>query len=130
MNLEEHEDLEKLLDSQDIERYQLVGSTYILGKKGKDIDYIVQVPLLDLFVEVARRLDYYFSEGSMQPGDDFYCFRKDDVNLIVTNNTGFFDRFVLAAKVCRHVKAEDKQMRIDLHKLIRDGEIPETYPVF
>lgn len=137
-NLEENEELEGLIDSKDIERYNLVGSTYILGK-GKDIDYLVQVPILNLAYKLFGDMGYKTEsdekyndllEDEGTPQDSFISFRKNDINLIVVANDYIYNSFVLSAKVCRHVKAEDKQMRIDLHQLIMNGKIPETYPVF
>lgn len=49
-------------------------------------------------------------------------FRKDDINLIVTNSNEFYSKFRLAAAVCRRLNLASKQDRIIIHRAIMNGE--------
>jgi predicted nuclease of predicted toxin-antitoxin system len=55
----------------------------------------------------------------------FESFRREEVNLIVTEDKDFFHRFCLAASLCKSLNVMDKQTRINIHNTIINAE-PHT----
>lgn len=103
----------------------VVGSTYILGT-GKDFDLLVLVE--DLRGMCARILSRGFSPDSEHAYDDakFASFRKGRVNVLVTADPMFFDKFALAAEVCKVLKLTVREDRIKVHAVIRDGRAADS----
>jgi hypothetical protein len=103
-----------------------VGSSYILGE-GMDLD-IVALIHRDVGISRAEELlssaDYgVSSDGSGAVEDDkFRCFRKGDVNVMLTADEDWFWNFVKSAEVCKALKLTEKWQRIAVHRVLMDDE--------
>lgn len=107
-----------------IEEAHLVGSTYILGE-GADIDVLVLTAMpLQEAIRIAEEEDFTPDVDEVYTDAPFLSMRNGDVNLILTEDDGLVHRFVAAARVCRLLKVQDKDLRIALHQIIRDGFDP------
>lgn len=100
-----------------------VGSSYILGK-GADIDVLVLVPAVDTY-GAALVAEGWLRDGTTDYPSEWASFRKGEVNAILTADAGWYDRFALAAEVCKALKLADKADRITVHAVIRDGKTAE-----
>lgn len=111
----------------------LVGTMYTHGE-GNDFDYVVLVP------DVSKAWYHYEIAGYKKTGadsgeeDDFYTFRKADVNIMLTADLDFFLNFGRAAEVTKYVNSLltgghpldrgqlTKEERIRIHRIIMNGE--------
>jgi predicted nucleotidyltransferase len=65
------------------------------------------------------------SEVDRTPPDlRFSSYTKDEVNIIMTSSKIFYDRFILATKVCKHINLKFKEHRIALFQAIVYGNAP------
>lgn len=104
--------------------YQRTGSNYTCNPPvlDTDIDYIVLVSdfgkaasfLLESGFVACTELEYY--------GNMFYAFRKGQLNLIITWQGVFYERFCAATMLAKHRNLLDKDDRVDLFKVILYGE--------
>lgn len=95
-----------------------------------DIDYIVYT---NEELKLRRFLlfeGFYTScadKNEYQLGDEgFACYRKDNINLIVTNDNDFYVRWVLATKTAKRLNLLKKKDRITLFQAILYGVAPPT----
>lgn len=56
--------------------------------------------------------------------EGFSCYRKDNINLIVTENKQWYDKWVLATKVARKLNLKVKADRVMLFKAFLYDEAP------
>lgn len=86
---------------------------------GTDYDFICWSAGLG-HTQRLRRLGYDNNSGSGE--GIFEAWRKSvgmtSVNLIVTHEESFYQRFVTATNICRHMCIADKKMRIAMFQLI------------
>jgi len=91
------------------------------SRKVKDLEYSK-----DLLVDAG----YTLSSNGSGSGDEFCCFRKGDVNVMITESQLWYEEFVKAAWACRVVTLQgfqlDKAGRIAIHRVIMNGESPEV----
>ncbi len=98
-----------------------------------DYDYLVLVRDLYLLNEAAEKLGFVneskenaktYDDGSSQPGNSspFRSFRKDEVNLIATQDETFFKRFLAATSVAKRLKINVKDDRIALFQACLYGK--------
>ena len=67
----------------------------------------------------ARGEEDYGTEKSMQ------CYRKDNLNLIVTEDKEFFDKWLEATALAKILNLKDKHLRIALFSYILYGKLNE-----
>ena len=60
----------------------------------------------------------YFDSGAITKLPDFCSLRKGDMNLIVTSNKLFYDKFLLATSVCKKLNLLKKNDRITVFQAI------------
>lgn len=119
-----------------------VGSAYILGESKSDIDFSVYINYenkkFNSYVEDLSCDENCWELGGSLISEDnaakkkilWQSFKADidkvKVNIMVTNNIGFHEKFKLAAEMCKFMHLMeikvDKPMRVAVHQLIRDGE--------
>jgi hypothetical protein len=87
----------------------------------KDFDFLCAVPNLEKFWALALGFDYVCQEDLWDDAD-FMSFRKDEVNLIVTDKSEFFTNFELATNVARELKLDTRQKRVCLFQSILYGK--------
>lgn len=64
--------------------------------------------------------------NSVREGQGFRSYRKGDVNLVVTSEREFYDRFVAATTVAKHLNLLQKSDRVALFQAVLYGNpIPE-----
>lgn len=101
--------------------YNATGSSYICEGRvtPKDYDFIVlssslwrnQKQLIDLgFVTSTKEYEAI--------SNDFYSYRRGDVNLILTGKAKFFADFNKATKIAKRLKLDNKEDRISLFQAI------------
>lgn len=101
----------------------LVGSTYILGE-GNDVDIMW---LVSDYQEATRLLikDGYEYDKDYED-DRFASLRKGEVNVIVTAEEERYRNTLIAAEVCKYLKVAERDDRIAVHRIIRDGKTAEN----
>lgn len=106
-----------------MEEIDMVGSYYTCDPKpDTDIDILCLVkPHLGIIGDALVLLlqdGWHFQEG--YEIDEFTSMKKkgSKVNLIVTNKRDFFDKFIIARNVCKHLNIMDKKKRCEIHSLI------------
>lgn len=103
-----------------------VGSSYIMGE-GKDLDIVALVKYPEYTRELLICKGYILSSNGSGDGDRFCCFRRDHVNLMITEDRSWYNNFVLSAEVCKAlhlggVNMTNKEYRIIVHRTIMDHE--------
>lgn len=114
-----------------------VGSSYIVGH-GKDLDIVVLVcgteDEVPVHYQAGRRLvkaGYQSSsDGSGEGEDDFNCYRKGSVNVMLTARSHWFQNFLMASEVCKALRLTEKWQRVAVHRVIMDDEDAETATAF
>ncbi len=121
------------LELVDITAIEPTGSAYTCNPPvlDTDIDFICKVESMPEFKAVAVDLGWEpyepdpdsDEEEEYDLGDegDFISFRRDDINLIVTQHQSFYDEYVLATSLCKRFNLLEKQDRCDLFSAIIDG---------
>ena len=101
---------------------RLVGSEYIFGE-GNDTD------ILWLTENAVSGRQYliesgYDCESDTRPEYDdakFYSLRQGRVNILVCADKEYYEKFLLAAEVCKGLQLKDRDDRVLVHKIVRDG---------
>lgn len=92
-----------------------------------DIDYVIytnEEDKLDTFLkcEGFRKSCVDEEEYDME-SEGFTCYRKSNINLIVTTNYNWYLKWVVATKLAKKLNLLQKEQRITLFKYILYGEI-------
>lgn len=89
-----------------------------------DIDFLIYSENLHDFL-VALSLRGYTLEGDLDkysPNDnEFFSWRKEDINLIVTEDLEFYDKFMTASNLAKEQNLKNKTDRIKLFQNILYG---------
>ena len=112
----------------DVEDFAVIGSaSYLPAEMVQDVDFAV---LLD----GKRRHAGEYTSAMAANGDWRLCgdydtdkglwfaVRRDNLNLMVTHDRGFFERYLAATEVCKHLKLMNKADRIAVCQIVRDGK--------
>lgn len=108
-------------------KFDLVGSVEIIGS-GNDYDILIcsSSATARHEIEEAMRTQGFFEEGDGYPQDEFTSLRFNEVNVLVTDNQVFFDKWLRSVAVCKLVRDEfggcDRPLRVAIHQAIMDGE--------
>ena len=115
---------------EDILKWRPTGSFYICNPQvlNTDKDYIVLVKDLNTSQPKLQELGYVPSvsdsdEYDLETEGGFMCYRKDDINLIVTEDEKFFDKFWEATCVAKQLNLKEKHDRIYLFKYVLYGTL-------
>lgn len=106
-----------------------IGSSVICNPpvKNTDIDFIMcakSETKLNQFLAVnGFKLSNADEEEYDLEEEGFSCYRKDKINLIVTGNYEWCQKWVLATKVAKKLNLLKKEDRITLFKALLYGEI-------
>lgn len=104
------------------------GSRVIGGARpDSDFDFVVYAPaLMDLINHLEENgftQDDGETHGLYHNGDqNFWSYRKGNVNLIVTGKKDFFDAFSLATEMAKNLGLETRAARVALFKKVLYGE--------
>jgi hypothetical protein len=102
---------------------QLVGSRAICVPPPTDTDMdFLCLTKGEVYSKVCKTLletDGYKLDGNY-PLSNFESFKKDIINVILTHDVGFYNKFIVAMLVCKELNVLNKKQRIKIHELIRD----------
>lgn len=103
-------------------RMEYVGSrvTCVPAPMDTDEDVLILTDDTTKFVESCCKAG--FKETGSYAGPAFYSLRQGEVNLIITENEEFYDKFMLATHVCKSLNVLDKQHRIIVFQAILYGK--------
>ena len=101
-------------------RHRLVGSLYTLGE-GNDADFMVLVTEKTYDAAKDTLIEAGWTEDSDYANDTFRSLRNCGDNLILTYEVERYEATLRSAEVCRFLKIKDRDTRIALHRMIRDG---------
>jgi hypothetical protein len=104
-------------------RTQEVGSVYCFGE-GKDFDVCVLVKEYLRACDYLKSIDFQEDEPeNYAPAEQqaFTSFRSGDVNILITDSEKFITGFKRAMDVCRVLDVRDRDLRILVCKIVRDG---------
>lgn len=101
-----------------------VGSGYILGPdKAADFDLLIYVED-KVAAEVAAFAAGFIPGGSADPQamqDCWQSMRLGSINLLICDDLTFFNSWRIAAEACKYLGLEDKERRVNVHRIIMDG---------
>lgn len=117
----------KVLSRADVEWEDatLVGSKYTADPKmADDTDVLLLVRSKELahmqLVHAFEDAKVGGSENEHQP-DCWLSVKIGKLNVLVTEEEGFYKQFKLAAEVCRYLQEQDKGKRVAIHMILMDG---------
>lgn len=109
----------------------LIGSAMYLDD-ANDVDFLVLTELAVPANEFAYRLvnagwspcsKYEVSDGS--GCSPFAAVRLGNLNLIITHDTKFYERYKTAMEVCKALRLVHREDRIAVCQIVRDGRIAD-----
>lgn len=114
----------QVLSPADYDKATPVGSRYILpiAPVESDLDILVLTSDLELVALRLTAAGFEREGGEHYPESEFRSYRKGDVNFIITEDPVFFDKFKVAAEVCRYLRLSSRDQRINVHNIIIRGE--------
>jgi hypothetical protein len=116
-------DVDEALDFKSTRMCQ-VGSSYIVGA-GMDLDIVVLVGDKAPCIPDLTGNGYTYTSESEYDDDGFHCFRKGDVNVMLTDSVAWFEQFCTAAEVCRLLRLTSKADRVAVHLVIMNDSNAE-----
>lgn len=94
-----------------LSRIEVVGSTYISDRQESDVDVLALVPGFCPNEESFRSFGWAYGGSDGEGNDSWGSWKKTttegvEVNMLITGNEGYFDKWLSAAEVCRflHLK--------------------------
>ena len=100
--------------------HQVVGSTYVFGE-GNDKDVLVLVENAIQARNHALERGWRLETTREYEGTKFYSLRRGDDNVLIVEDPEYYADFLTASEVCRYLQLADKNDRVMVHKIIRDG---------
>lgn len=108
-----------------VRKFMLIGSASYIPEQAKDVDFAV---LLDdglNAMEFTSRMNAtdkweLCGEYDLDKGT-WAAVRKGKLNLMITHDRVFYERFLAATEVCKALHLTDKEDRIAVCKIVRDG---------
>jgi hypothetical protein len=116
-------DIHRLLNGSGVISSAPVGSrvTCSPAPTDTDEDHLVWVAILQRADEILVAAGWVFGGNETSGGNDFVSWRKDDVNLIVTDDMEFYGKFMLASNLAKRFNLLDKADRIALFQGVMYG---------
>lgn len=107
--------------------FALIGSAHYLPNPA-DVDFAVLIRPDDI-LDPREWCNLLVAQGSWQHCsmyaqanvDEWWSVRDGLLNLMVTAEVGFYDRYLRAMEICRGAHITDKNQRIAICKMVRDG---------
>lgn len=104
--------------------HHIGGSTYITGE-GNDIDVIVlSGASITAVHNVLKDVWELCGEESYESQGMFVAYRVGDVNVIIVDDTVYYDNWISARNVCVYLHARglsDRATRVAIHQIVVDG---------
>lgn len=108
---------QKLLDTKVLEM-AAVGSRVTCNPAPTDTDEDILILTEDVALFLGDALEAGFSNCGFYVDCDFISLRKGEINLIVTEESSFYNKFILATHVCKALNLLDKEQRITVFQAI------------
>ena len=107
---------------ENVIKLEYVGSrvTCVPAPTDTDEDVLVLTDNVVRFVNSCTKAG--FKDTGSYAGPAFYSLRQGEVNLIITDEEEFYDKFMLATHVCKSLNVLDKQHRITVFQAILYGK--------
>lgn len=117
---------ELLGSMQTVRRFQLVGSAPIVNNP-EDVDFAVLLNQgYDSAIIGARLIDKRgfkaCSQYDQMDDSSWFSVRRDNLNLMLTHDVTFYDKFVTAMEVCKALSLVHKTDRVAVCAIVRDGK--------
>lgn len=112
---------------QGIAASALIGSAlYLPAEKCADVDFAVMLTDGNDAMQWCSALmshDQTWSACGDYDSDSgtWFSVRRGDLNLMVTHDRAFYDRYLTAMEVCKALRLEKKEHRIAVCRIVRDG---------
>lgn len=112
-----------------VEKFSLIGSAmYLPADQVADVDYAVLLApsmdkgLVEQFCQVELNEKHGFEHCSDYDIDGSWrAMRRGDLNLMVTSDAAWFERYLTAMEVCKALRLTKKDDRILVCMIVRDG---------
>ena len=110
------------LFEENVVEMEYVGSrvTCVPAPTDTDEDVLILTDNLGIFVRRCNTAG--FKDTGSYTGAAFHSLRHGEINLIITNEKEFYDKFMLATHVCKCLNVLDKQHRITVFQSILYGK--------
>ena len=110
------------LFEENVVEMEYVGSrvTCVPAPTDTDEDVLILTDCLGTFVRRCNRSG--FKDTGSYTGAAFHSLRQGEINLIITDEKEFYDKFMLATHVCKSLNVLDKQHRITVFQSILYGK--------
>ena len=90
-----------------------------------DIDFVIYTEeKYNLHVHLVNTEDFKSTSPDEGYGENYRpitTYRKGNFNLIVTDDSSFFDKFKIATEVAKKLNLKEKEQRVALFQYIVDG---------
>lgn len=112
-----------------VRKFMLIGSASYMPEQAQDVDFAV---LLDdglnamEFTSRMNAVDKWelCGEYDLDKGT-WAAVRKGKLNLMITHDRVFYERYLVAMEVCKVLKLTSKGQRIAVCKIVRDGMVAD-----
>lgn len=112
-----------------VKRQHLIGSAAFLPETAADVDFAVFVEPSRFSSTVNSTVQTLMAEHGFEACGEYdtsgasawTAVRRGHLNLMVTNDEAWFERYVTAMEVCKFLKVANKQQRIGVCQIVRDG---------
>jgi hypothetical protein len=108
----------------------LVGSAYTVGdgSQANDVDILVYVTDLKDAVDYCHAQGFESMDGRLGYEHEIaHPVKRDKANLLLTADRAWYLRFKAAAEVCRYLQLAEREKRVVIHKIVRDGHTSDMY---
>lgn len=106
-------------------RSELIGSASYMPEKANDVDFAVLLDH-DCMAYAAELMTIpngqWIACGDYDSDKGLWCaIRRGYLNLMLTHDVGFYERYLTATEVCKALRLEHKEDRIAVCQIVRDG---------
>ena len=105
-----------------VKDYEYVGSRVTCNPPPMDTDEDILIYSEDAKTLIGNCIEQGFVGTGSYVGSEFTSLLQGTINLIITDNKEFYDKFMLATHVCKSLNLLDKQERITVFQAILYGK--------
>lgn len=104
------------------DRVALVGSVACLDQ-GNDVDVLFLVEHLDDAIKHLEAAQFKGLDNPQYPIDKWTSMKREDLNVLLTDDPLFFHGFVVSTAVCKALRLTSRDDRVKVHDIVRDNEL-------
>lgn len=105
-----------------VTEYEYVGSRVTCNPPPENTDQDILIYSEDAKTLIGNCIEQDYVGTGSYVGSEFTSLLQETVNLIITDNKEFYDKFMLATHVCKTLNVLDKQERITVFQAILYGK--------